>query len=80
MRKMNIEDNPDLKEDRYVSKEMYVLGELKQCLVDTHGGTDGLIISVHELDEDLSERISKLNQEYHDHVREVLNAYAAEDG
>lgn len=71
MGKINIEDNPDLKEDRYVSKEMYVRGELKQCILDTHT-TGNLIISAHDLDEDLSEKISKMNQEYHNHVRSVL--------
>ena len=69
---MDFENNPDLKEDRYVSKEMYVLGELKQCIVDTHGGTDGLIMSTHNLDEDLSEKVSKMNKDYHEHVRKVL--------
>lgn len=69
--KIGIESNPDLNEDRYVSKELYVRGELKQCIVDAHTIGD-LIISVHNLDEDLSERISKMNKEYHDHVRDVL--------
>jgi len=76
---MDIENNPDLKEDRYVSKELYVKGELKQCIVDLHTSPE-VIISTHELDEDLSENLSKLNREYHDHVREVLYTYAAEDG
>jgi len=71
MRKINIEDNPDLKEDRYVSKEKYVRGELKQCIVDLHVCPE-IIISSHNLDEDLSKKISKMNLEYHDHVRNVL--------
>lgn len=71
MRKINIEDNPDLKEDRYVSKEKYVRGELKRCIVDLHAYPE-CVISVHNLDEDLSEKISKMNREYHDYVREVL--------
>ena len=71
MGKINIEDNPDLIEDRYVSKERYVLGELKQCIIDLHAYPE-VIISIHNLDEDLSEIISKLNQGYHNHVRNVL--------
>ena len=69
--KVDIENNLDLNDNRYVSKEMYIRWELKQCIIDTHT-TGNLIISAHNLDEDLSERISKLNQGYHSHVGEVL--------
>lgn len=53
MGKINIEGNPDLKEDRYVSKGKYVRGELKQCIVDLHAYPER-VISVNNLDEDLS--------------------------
>ncbi len=42
----------------------------KHSIQNTPGGTDGLIMSTY--DEDLSDIISKLNQKYHGHVREVL--------
>ena len=70
---MKIEDNPDLKEDRYIEKEMLYCGEYKRCILDTH--TNGkMIVSVHNLDEDLTDKLSKLNQEYHDHVLNFLKS------
>ena len=63
--------NPDLQEDRYIVKKMEIRGELKQAIVDLHTHPE-LIISTHNLDEDLSEHVSNLNREYHEHVRKVL--------